>query len=472
MMLGEADESTGARERLFGVWRRVLSLAWPVMAEQTTRTLMRTVDVFVTGLFSPAAVAAVGLADLYARFPLRIGLGLGGGAIALSSQDTGRGADATRNEAVTQALVLGALAGIPFVAFGLLFGREAIALLGAPPRVARMGGTYLAVILATAPARHVALIAARSLQGTGDTRTPMYVNVVANVLNVVGSVALGLGTFGAPELEVVGVGLATAGANVFTACVLSVAIAVPSGRFGGPWTAASFVRPRNPTIARQLVAVSLPRIGEGLVATLAEFPFNALLLGFGTAVNAAFQIGRRAYQQVTGPLSRGYAVAANVVVGQPLGEGDPERARFNGWAVCALGLLTVGAVGILVALLATPFVSLFTDDSTTLGYAAGFARTYGLVAPFYAFFVVLSGALQGASDTRTPFFARLVGTFGGLLGLSYLLGVGLDYGVFGVYVGIAASYTAMAVIVAVGFRRGDWAARAATMLDERSGTEA
>ena len=84
-MPGEADESTGARERLFGVWRRVLSLAWPVMAEQTTRTLMRTVDVFVTGLFSPAAVAAVGLADLYARFPLRIGLGLGGGAIALSS---------------------------------------------------------------------------------------------------------------------------------------------------------------------------------------------------------------------------------------------------------------------------------------------------------------------------------------------------------------------------------------------------
>jgi len=472
MMLSEANESTGARERLFGVWRRVLSLAWPVMAEQTTRTLMRTVDVFVTGLFSPAAVAAVGLADLYARFPLRIGLGLGGGAIALSSQDTGRGANATRDEAVTQALVLGALAGIPFVAFGLLFGREAIALLGAPPRVARMGGTYLAVILATAPARHVALIAARSLQGTGDTRTPMYVNVVANVLNVVGSVALGLGTFGAPELEVVGVGLATAGANVFTACVLVVAIAVPSGRFGGPWTAASFVRPRNPTIARQLVAVSLPRIGEGLVATLAEFPFNALLLGFGTTVNAAFQIGRRAYQQVTGPLSRGYAVAANVVVGQPLGEGDPERARFNGWAVCALGLLTVGAVGILVALLATPFVSLFTDDSTTLGYAAGFARTYGLVAPFYAFFVVLSGALQGASDTRTPFFARLVGTFGGLLGLSYLLGVGLNHGVFGVYVGIAASYTAMAVIVAVGFRRGDWAARAATMLDERSGTDA
>jgi putative MATE family efflux protein len=471
-MGAEGTETERTRERLVGVWRRVLSLSWPVMAEQTTRTLMRTVDVFVTGLLSPAAVAAVGLADLYARFPLRIGLGLGGGAIALSSQDTGRGADANRDEAVTQALVLGVLTGIPFVAFGLLFGRQAIALLGAPPRVARMGGTYLGVILATAPARHVALIGARSLQGTGDTRTPMYVNVVANVLNVVGSVALGLGSFGVPDPGVIGVGLATAGANVFTACVLVVTIAVPSGRFGGPWTAASFVRPRNPVIARQLVAVSLPRIGEGLVATLAEFPFNALLLGFGTAVNAAFQIGRRAYQQVTGPLSRGYAVAANVVVGQPLGRGDPGRARLNGWAVCALGLLTVGAVGVLVALLARPFVALFTDDPATLGYAADFARTYGFAAPFLVGFTVLSGALQGASDTRTPFRARVVGTFGGLLGVSYLLGVVLGYGVLGAYVGIAASYVAMALLVVVGFRRGDWATRAATMLDERSGTEA
>jgi len=58
------------RARLFRVWRRVASLSWPVMVEQVSRTLMRTTDVLVTALFSPLAVAAVGLADLYARLPL------------------------------------------------------------------------------------------------------------------------------------------------------------------------------------------------------------------------------------------------------------------------------------------------------------------------------------------------------------------------------------------------------------------
>jgi Na+-driven multidrug efflux pump len=215
------------------------------MAEQVLRTLMRTTDVIVTGLFSPAAVAAVGLADLYARLPLRIGLGLGGGAIALSSQDTGSGATANRDEAITQAILIGAVSGIPFVAFGFLLGEFAIEVLGATSEVARMGGLYLAIIFATSPARHVGLIAARSLQGTGDTRTPMYVNVVSNLLNI--------------------------------------------------------------------------------AATVAEFPFNALLLVFRTEVNAAYQIGRRMYQQVTGPLSRGYHVAASVVVGQASATASPGR---------------------------------------------------------------------------------------------------------------------------------------------------
>lgn len=447
--------------RLRRVWRRVLGLAWPVMVEQTVRTGMRTTDIIVTATFSPAAVAAIGLADLYARLPLRIGLGLGGGAIALSSQDTGRGAGADRDEAVTQALLIAVLAGIPFILFGFLLGDTAIAILGAPPAVASMGGTYLAIIFATAPARHVALVGARSLQGTGDTRTPMYINLVANGLNIVGSVVLGLGVFGAPRLQIVGVGLATAAANVLTAAVLL-------GVMGRGWTTAGFTRPKNAVIFRQLLVVSIPRIGEGLIATVAAFPFNAILLGFGTSVNAAFQIGRRMYQQVTGPLSRGYHVAASVLVGQSLGEGDPGGARFNGWAIAALGLLTVGVIGVVLAIFAPSFVHVFTDDPETVPYAVAFARTYGLAGAFLVVFSVLSGSLQGASETRVPLLARVSGLFAFQLGATYLLGVVWGYGPVGAYVGIGLAYAWMGAVVATGFHHGDWAGRAASMMADRS----
>ena len=311
------------RGRLLSAWRRVLSLSWPVVAEQTTRTLMRTVDVLVTAPFSPVAVAAVGLADLHARVPLWVGLGTGSGAIALSSQDTGSGATANRDEAVGQALVVRAVAGVPSAVAGILFGEQVVALLGAPSEVARVGDRYLGIILATAPARHIGLIAARSLRGTGDTRTPMYANVAANALNVAGSLTLGLGLFGAPRLSVVGVGTATAAANVLVAAALVGALATG-------WADADLTLPRDPIVAGQLLRVSAPSVAEGLVSTLAEFPLNAILLGFRMPVDAGFQIGRRLHQQVTGPLSRGLYVGASVLVGRSPGDGAPEAARFRG----------------------------------------------------------------------------------------------------------------------------------------------
>lgn len=454
------------RDRLFGVWRQVTSLSWPVMVEQVSRTLMRTTDIFVTALFSPLAVAAIGLADLYARLPLRIGLGLGAGSIALSSQDTGSDAVANRDEAVTQALLIGFLTGIPFVLFGLFLGEQAIAILGiwAEPdqmaEVADLGGTYLAIIFATAPARHVALVGARALQGTGDTRTPMYVNLGSNGLNIVFSLILGLGLLGAPRLEIVGVGLATAFGNVFTASAFVIAIATD-------WTDASFTVPESVVIGKQLLVVSAPKVAEGMVATVIEFPFNSLLLFFGADVNAAYQIGRRVYQQVTSPLSRGLNVGASIVVGQALGEGRPAQARYNGWATAALGLCTVGVIGLALAVFAEPLASLFTDDPDTLPTAAAFAFTYGITAPATVLYVSLAGALQGGSDTRTPFIARTAGLLVFYLGFSGITSVWLDWGVFGIFVGIFLYYLSAFVIVAAGFQYGGWAGRATEMMEDR-----
>jgi len=439
------------------------------MVEQVSRTLMRTTDIFVTALFSPLAVAAIGLADLYARVPLRIGLGLGAGAIALSSQDTGSGATRLRDEAITQALVLGVVLGLPMVVFGLTLGEEAISVLGVltddedMAEVASLGGTYLAIIFATSPARHVALISARALQGTGDTRTPMYINLVSNGLNIGLSLVLGLGLFGAPRFEIIGVGLATAIGNAFTATVFVVLLATEH-------TSAGFVRPQRLVIAKQLLVVSAPKVAEGLFATLVEFPFNALLLAFGAEVNAAYQIGRRIYQQVTSPLSRGFRTGASIVVGQALGEGNAERARFEGLATALLGLLTVGTAGLLLAASAEPIVRLFTDDPATVSPAIGFAAVYGITAPFTVLFLLLAGALQGGSDTMTPLIARTTGLLGFYLGLSYVTAVVLGWGVVGLYAGIFGYYTWSFLVVAAGFCYGGWADRATDMMAERGST--
>lgn len=459
-----SSELARRRSRLLSAWRRIIELSWPVATEQVLRNLMRTTDVLVTGLFSPAAIAALGLADLYGRLPYRIGMGVGGGAIALSSQDTGSGATENRDEAITQAVLLGVVLGVPFALFGVAFGDAAISLLGASESVVEMGGTYLAIVLVTTPARHVTLIGTRSLQGTGDTKTPMYINVAANVFNIGGTVALGLGLGPFPTLEIVGVGVATAAANLFAASVMLAAI-------GGRWTPVGFALPSDFTITRQLIAVSAPRVAEAAIATITEFPFNAVLLLFGTNVNAGYQVARRIYQQINAPLSRGYGVASSVLVGQALGDGDSDAARFNGWATAGLGLSTVGLFGIGLYLTANRIVPLFTSDPTTIRYATEFTQIYGLIAPCLVLYLIFAGGLQGAGDTRTPLFINTFGLTVLRLGLAYLAAVVLGYGLGGIYGALVLYYVWLMVAGGVGFYRGAWFAHGTEMMKERGSVE-
>ncbi|MFC6904741.1 MATE family efflux transporter [Halalkalicoccus tibetensis] len=430
------------------------------MAEQTLRTLMRTTDIVVAGFFSPAAVAAVGLADVYARLPLWLGLGVGDGAIALSSQDTGSGADANRDQAVTWAITIGIVVGLPFVLFGLLFSYTAIEVLGAESEVVRIGGLYLAVVLISAPAYHLTLIGARSIQGTGDTRTPMYVNGAANVLNIVGTVSLAFGLGPLPELSVIGIAVATAVSDTLAALALVAVIARPKGEL-------SLVRPADLTIAKQLIVISAPRVAEGLTEVVAEFPFNAILLAFGTEVNAAYHIGRRMEQQIASPLARGYATAANIIAGQSLGRGEPRKAYFDGWAAAGLATLTVGGLGLALVAGAEWFVLVFTRDPATIEYAVGFARAYGIAAVFIALYVVIAGSLRGGSETVSPFLAKLSGMVVFMLGISYVFGIRLEYGVVAAYVALVADYAWRNLVVGAVYYRRNWLDRGTRMMSDR-----
>ena len=111
------------------------------------------------------------------------------------------------------------------------------------------------------------------------------------------------------------------------------------------------------------------------------------------------------------------------------------------------------------------------DAGDELADAIDFTRAFGVSLPFMAVFFPLAGALRGAGDTRTPFYARLAGGFAFMLGASYLLGVTLDFGLPGVYAGLVLSYVCWAAVVAVGFLRGGWRETAASMISERAAAE-
>ncbi len=448
------------------IWRKALALAWPMMLSHIFSTAMRTTDMLLMGGFGAAAVTAVGLGDVWDRVVLQIGLGLGTGSIALISQETGVEQDDSDNRVgmiMSQVLATGFLTGVPFILVGNLIPELLIGILGATQEVVLLAAQYLQIIFSAAPFRIVNLISAKAIQGTGDTRTPMIVGITGNAANIGLSIALVWGVGPLPALGVPGVAWGTALANflitlfylgIFLTPRLDFRLGIPAGGW-------------NPIITAQLLQVSVPRIMQGGYQTLISFPFNALLLLFGTEVAAAFHISRRIQQQLMAPLQRAYGTVTTILAGQNLGRGAHEESRRTGNAMLWLSALTVGTLGLALSLLAPRVVGAFAEDQTTITYSIGFLRALSLGAPVLATFMILSGLLTAAGDTRTPFYASVGSQTLLMLCLSYALSVIFGLGVTGIIIGLVADYAGRSIPVAARFASGVWMKEARAMIRDR-----
>ncbi len=448
------------RGRTVAEWKRITVLGWPVTVQHGVRTMMRTTDLIVAGLFGPAAIAALGLANLYTQIALWIGIGIGTSALALSSQDTGSGADENRNEAVTQALIIGVIIGIPIAILGVLFREEAILVFRAPSEVVTLGAAYLAIVIATAPVRHMVIIGEKALQGSGDTLTPMFIRGGTNILNIIGTVILALGVGPAPRLEIVGIAIATAGANIIGAIAVLLV-------FLTSWSGISLVVPKNLVIGKQIIRISIPRSVEGLSITAASFPLNTILVAFSVEVYAAYEVGRTVFQQVVGPFARSFGVVGSILTGQSIGNQQPEDARFSINALALFSILTISVLAAIMILFPQRLAALFSDDPATGTTAVAFIIAFAISAPFASLFRIYSGALQGAGETTKPFLAEVTGVFGLLLGLTYVGGVLLDGGVVYAYAGVVTYSIWRLGLIYAWYNQTAWIDSAMSDLKER-----
>lgn len=448
------------------LWKEALTLAWPVMLNHLFTTAMRTTDMILMGYFGPAAVTAVGLGDVWESIILRIGLGLGTGSISLISQESGTNtalAEANKDTILSQAILISFIIGIPFVIIALFFAEEMIALLGAAPRVIELGAQYLLIIFAAAPFRIIAIVAARAMQGSGDTRTPMIVEVISNFINIVLSVGLSLGIGIFPKIGVPGVGIGTFTAKTLSAVIFILIFLSPKSKFNlkNPF------KKLNLILIKQLFKVSSPKIAQGLYQSFITFPFNSIVLLFGTEAAAAYHIARRVFQQLIAPMHRSYYTVTAILSGQKIGAAKIEESKKTVEAMLILTIVSIGGFSMLIFFGSPYLVRLFGDNPETLKISVRFLKALSLGGPLITIYGVLAGHLNGAGNTNSAFFANLISQTVLKLGLAYLLAVYFELGLIGILIALPADFCGRAIWVGRKYLSNDWIAEADILISER-----
>ena len=426
-------------------------MAWPAMLENLLQSGVFLINTALAGRLGAVALGAAGISNFLMFFSFTLLLGVGIGTLALVARAIGAG---NRDEAAVigwHGFLMGT--GLSVIASGLMIALApwVLEMAGASPEIVAVGAPYLRLGLIFAPAQVLIVVYGAILRGAGDTKSPMAASAIMTGTDGLVGYLLVFDVLGPGGLGLTGIAIAFSLARVLAAVLLAVQLWRSPLR-GSLWRGRSV----DPAVFRRLMRVGVPATGEQVVNTGGLLMFNVIGLQLGTISFAA--------QNLIGPISSiafmpsfGLGVAVSALVGQSLGAGNPALARRYGMESIIGGTLLSLIIGLVFFAFPETLLRLFTDDPLVIEAAVTPMRTMGLIVPMYGAANCLPGALRGAGDTRATFLIALIGLWMFRLPVAWVLGIWLQFGLLGVWLGAGADFFVRSIASYVRFASNRWA---------------
>ena len=459
-VIDEADEPVEVWASLVDSTRpmttQVFRLATPVLIEQALLYLVGLSDTILTGRYlTEEHLAAITVSSYLFWFLGSLMTVVSVGATALVARLTGANQPRQANRITQQAVTLGFLLGLVVLGIGELAAPSMIRALNLHGNAAADATLFLQVVLVTVPLGAVMAAGIACLHGVGDTRTGMWVMVLVNAVNVGLAWPLVRGFGPIPPLGFPGIIAGTAVSEVVGG--LAVLVVMARGRSGLrlTWKGLRLDMPDSWRILR----ISLPASGENLTTIFCQLWFLGLINRLGPTATAAHGVAIRC-EALAFLTATAFSISARTLVGQYLGANRPEQAARAGRVAWGYGVVALVAVGGLLYFAAEPMLDLFLGGRQPAVVLEGVPvlRIVAFALPFLATMNILTGALQGAGDTRWPWIIVLIGYFGLRIPLTYALTDPnwFALGLRGAWIAMFADLTLRGILVAARFLQGGW----------------
>jgi MATE family multidrug resistance protein len=449
---GAKPIKNGPDPELKFIRKRIVSLALPVMGENVLHLAFSFVDMIFVGQLGVPQLAGVGLAFQVLLILQSLLAAFSTGTMVLVAHHTGardeKGAQRVTFQALYLVTGLAAVLGL----LGAFYSRNTLSLFGADEEVTMFASDYLTYILVPAAVLVTMFTLTAALRGAGDTKTPLYISTIANLLNIPADYVMIFGHFGFPALGVAGAAIATSVCRAFAVLVLFAIVF--SGRAKIRLSQENVPRPEVKEFYR-ILRVGVPASLEQLMMSLGAAVYASLVLSLGTSAYAAHRIAFNA-ESISFMPSFGFAIAASSLVGQFRGAGDDTKAERTAFEVLKIAVVFTSVMGAVLLVFPEPLARLFTQDSGVTAMSSQVIRIIAVVQPFLGTGFVMAGALRGAGDTRFPMVSTSLGTWIVRIPVTYFLISFMSAGLVGAWLAMAGDVATRSVLTYAKFRSGSW----------------
>ena len=439
----------------------IMSLAWPTMLEQLMQTAVQYIDTAMVGALGTDATAAVGATSTVNWLIGSTISAFGIGFLSYIAKACGAGDKAAAKRAASQAALVVLITGIVFTALTLSLSSFVPVWMQVDESIRDLSARYFFILYAPMLPRTAIIIFGTILRSAGDTKTPMKVGVVMNIINVILNyfmifatrtvTVLGLSfTMPGAGLGVIGAALASAVAFTYGGIHLTVVLwrhplVSPKGESFKP----------DMEILRPCMKVAFPNMLQRFGTSFGYVAFASMINALGEVATAAHTIANTVESLFYIP-GYGMQTAAATLAGNAYGAKDAQRmkdlaAMFIPIEV-ALMILSGGALFASAPVL----MSLFSSSEEVIALGSTVLRMVAVSEPFYGFSIIIEGMMLGVGKTKQPFIYNIIGMWGVRIVGTWICTQLLPLGLVAAWACMIAHNMLLFFLFLINYVRGSW----------------
>ena len=274
----------------------IFALAWPTMLEQLLQTAVQYIDTAMVGSLGTQATAAVGATSTVNWLVSSTISALAIGFLSFVSQASGAGDSEKVTRAASQAVLTVLISGLFFTGLTLGLSSYVPVWMQVDPAIQKLTARYFFILYTPMLFRTATIIFGTLLRAVGDSKTPMRVGLLVNIVNVILNFLMIY-----PSRELCGITLWGAGMGVIGAALASAISFVVGGVCitNALWKH-PVISPRGQSlmpdfaILRPCLQVAIPNALQRFGTSFGYVAFAAMINSIGEAATAAHTIANTA----------------------------------------------------------------------------------------------------------------------------------------------------------------------------------
>ena len=409
----------------------IISLAWPTMLEQLMQTALQYIDTAMVGSLGTHATAAVGSTTTISWLLNSSISALGVGFLAYIAQAYGAKETERAKRAVSQAVLATIVCGIFFTGLTLALSPFVPVWMQVDESIQHLSAQYFFILYIPMLPRTATILFGTVLRAVGDTKTPMRVGILSNLVNVIGNFFLIYPTRMALHgIIIPGAGLGVIGAalaSAFSFTLGGICMTIALWKHPEISPRSKKLRP-DWSVLKPCLRVAVPNMLQRFGTSLGYVAFASMINALGETATAAHTIANTVESAFYIP-GYGMQAAAATLAGNKLGAGDKQGMRDLSRMLLLIETVLMILSGGLLFAFAPQMMEVFSSEALVITLGATVLRMVAVSEPIYGISIILEGLMQGVGNTATPFVCNIAGMWGvriiGTFICTKLLGLGL-----------------------------------------------